>query len=383
MWSKDNHQGQKRRLSALDEQLWNGTLELPYPANNKKHDERAEIPEHWTLLHIPKTAGDSLMLDAPKHLPIGTTLTGNCESSLARTKKDAPIVVLLREPTSHVLSQFLECKYDWWGKAQTNGTSFPGMGKLDDVMGGFDAWIKHFVDIARHRKYGPSVAFNCYDPYNMQARYLAAGVSLSGAHLTRQRKDRFPSVTAAKKKLMQQVQVVGIVKHYPASICLLEYHAMGGQLVTPECQVCDETTQKISLATSDALFHEAHDVPPHSISMISNATRAIIEGEMTRVDKELYRAGLKLFQQEVDAVYEATGVDLLCRPPQQMLKGAAKSGKRNSSEKRLILPPTRTSRQLGVIYQLALITGLLGLVTWVFVFAPRQRRRNRRHVGRR
>jgi len=388
MWNDQwPRQQQRRRLSDADRMLWKGTLHLPRspaqgPNDNdeggrQKEEPTAEdatgrsstdqqslvklqIPDRWTLLHIPKTAGDSFMRDTPNHLPLGTFLRGNHEESLARTYNHAPILTLLREPTSHVLSQYLECKYDRWAQEATKGTGFPGMGKLDDVMGGFDEWIQHFVDAVRQENYGDSSAFHCYDPYNMQSRYLAADRSLWRAHVTRKREDRFPSVDVAKENLLNKIHLVGIVKHYAASLCLLEYHAMGGQLVTPECQVCNETTRKIALATSGNLTHEKHSVPPHSIDMISNKTRASIEREMTLTDQEIYRTGLELFEKDVDAVYKATGVDLLCR------RWASQPPLSPLDEGFLISPSTtRAIPQVGITLQCTWMSGLLGLLVWV------------------
>ena len=101
---------------------------------------------------------------------------------------------------------------------------------------------------------------------------------------------------------------MGIVEHYPASLCLFEYLAGGRQFLTEGCQLCEGG----KLRVAKSLIHEAHNVPPHSIDSISNVTRLMIQN-MTAFDQQLYESARGIFQRHVDQVREETGIDLLCR----------------------------------------------------------------------
>ena len=73
------------------------------------------------------------------------------------------IFTVLRAPRAHVISQFLECRYDKWGIKVTKQTAFPREG-TDPAD--FKLWLKHFA-----QGWEPSMGdFNCYNPTNMQAR---------------------------------------------------------------------------------------------------------------------------------------------------------------------------------------------------------------------
>ena len=73
------------------------------------------------------------------------------------------VVVNFRDPMHHILSQFLECKYNPWGKRVTKNTGFPGYGKYNNVMDGFNEWISYFA--TKPNYYGDrKFIFNCYEP---------------------------------------------------------------------------------------------------------------------------------------------------------------------------------------------------------------------------
>jgi len=225
----------RRSLSSVDKTTFEGILTSKSAGGNtaKQHAGNAAL-KHIVFIHIPKTGGDSFMKDSPRHMAKGQTLKGNHEKSFlysaSNEMNDDPgiqAMVMLRNPLAHVLSQFLECKYDDWGQIVTNHTDFPGYGQFYSVLAGFDSWIEHFVTNAE--KYGESHAYNCYDPWNMQTRYMAVKDDLN-AHYPTTQEGRFPSLTKAQASLRNPRLIVGILEHYAASLCLLEYHALQGQL---------------------------------------------------------------------------------------------------------------------------------------------------------
>ena len=247
------------------------------------------------------------MKEAGKHMLIGTNVTGNREGSFLSSRTSLPMVVFLRDPMSHVLSQFLECKYDSWGRKVTNHTGFPGYDDLNDPLEGFDEWVRHFDQLKTNgTKVGYNSTYRCYDPHNMQSRYFATQ-QRSSPHNANNMADRWPNIDIARKRL-DRVQVVGIVEYYPASLCLFEYFAGGHQFLTQGCQVCHGG----QLDVVKSLIHEAHHVPSHSIDSISDVTRIMIQN-MTAIDLQFYESGRDMFQRQVDQLREETGIDLLCR----------------------------------------------------------------------
>ena len=71
----------------------------------------------------------------------------------------------LRNPRKHVYSQFLECKYDNWGKGRTKDTNFPRNATDPEDMAD---WVSFFHDDWNVTK----GCFNTYNPINMQSRWF-------------------------------------------------------------------------------------------------------------------------------------------------------------------------------------------------------------------
>ena len=125
-------------------------------------------------IHIPKTAGESFMQDSVNFLPTETMLRGNGERTMEETRQwkyeRTKLTVFLRHPWKHVLSQFLECKYDLWGRMVTRRTGFPGKDK-ETTTAGFSEWLEHFLSdrervrlpqIRRSEELYAYSDYNCY-----------------------------------------------------------------------------------------------------------------------------------------------------------------------------------------------------------------------------
>ena len=110
------------------------------------------------IMHIPKTAGRSLLydfmnltgrnvqlIDFPqssdeiakgKDIHYKYNSREDCLYKMNRNKKNW-MVSMFRSPREQVYSLFLECKYDGWGKRTTFGTGFPR--HTNDLVG-FSKW---------------------------------------------------------------------------------------------------------------------------------------------------------------------------------------------------------------------------------------------------
>ena len=77
-------------------------------------------------------------------------------------------VSLFREPRSHVLSQYLECRGASWAiaarDAEAKGSNHAAFATNAPLVSGFAAWLRGFVANGTHHGFG------CYAPWNMQAR---------------------------------------------------------------------------------------------------------------------------------------------------------------------------------------------------------------------
>jgi hypothetical protein len=360
------------------------------------------------------------MKDSPQHMPIGASLKGNIEESLRWTNRTYPLMVFFRDPTSHVLSQFLECKYDGWGQRVTKGTGFPGYipnnaastqpntlsKEFQNALQGFDEWVQHFMYHAYHPDawkspytytvnglppgqephYGERVAYKCYDPFNMQSRYLTTDRRKEGGHIATHPFHRFPNAADAIQAMSSAFEVVGIVEYYAASICLWEYHAGGRRFLTRACQVCVDG--KLLLAHKPQ-SHESHGVPPHSVSAISKETLQKIQQNLTVIDQQLYQASLERFLRDVDVVFQETGVDLLCRPPKTKPKqppnGPSTTTTKNTANATAtattstVLPASSSSssssQNVNILERSDIIlsmVGLLGVLMVAYLFRKRQ-----------
>ena len=285
----------RRRVSPSDHFIRLGTIAgSALPARN------------WVFVHIPKTGGDSFQHDAQKFLPLGSTLVGNDETSFAETPgKVGDMVVLMRKPESHVLSQFMQCAHSPnWGmptvreyeSSHPSEAQFPHTGvNPSPVYGGFVEWLHHFES--------SSIAWGCYNPRDLQATRS----QINSEHAP------FPPHSTLTERL-ESLGAVLITEHYLASVCLFEYRAVG--FLTPHC-AC---TARSELKRSS--HHDAHGVPKHSINDIDEKTLELIRS-MTRDDAELYAAALARFKAEVHEVFAATGVDLLCEEEER--KGSSET----------------------------------------------------------
>lgn len=112
------------------------------------------------MVHIPKTAGSSLRSDLQRALlasSIDVVDSEKCildryersETSQLTTHRHQHVqpaalrVAMFRSPRAHVLSEYLECRYDTsWTNRYKSNSGFPDNGTLED---GFLRWLGHFA----------------------------------------------------------------------------------------------------------------------------------------------------------------------------------------------------------------------------------------------
>lgn len=235
------------------------------------------------LHHIPKTAGTSAYLDLNRitHSRIGSQEC--CYVNAANSSSN--IVSFLRDPTEHVYSQFLECKYDKrWGTKVTKNTSFPRNG--NDVSD-FLLWLRHFQKVN-------ATDFNCYHPYNMQTRSFDP--YCTDTHKYLKFSETAPMVAVHN---MMSLSFVGLQDLYRLSLCMMVYFTL--KYFPDECK-CGQSmkTHKIT-----------HFVPTHSVRDLNTEHFELIDS-YTQFDKTLYRIAVERFWVNVKSAERNLNMSLSC-----------------------------------------------------------------------
>jgi hypothetical protein len=292
-----------KSAEAMPQKIWSGASSRRLgPAITGRYNE-------FRLIHIPKTAGTSLGKDA-KNDDFVQSLNMrflNWEWCFPPHRKDDAFhLMMLRSPRAHVMSQFLECKYDWWGKLVTQNTTFPRT--LDDDLG-FAVWLDHFWP---PRAYECDCAdmgdcdclraddFNCYNPHNMQARSLTCtGTGPYNSHHVAQDTGIVPSAQEAVANL-GKIEWVGILELYDESLCLFFYKVEGR--LRDHC-ACEQNNPE--------RHHDAHGVPPHNVEDQAKAVLDLVD-RITAVDQVVYRAAAHRVVNELRVLEKKAGVQILC-----------------------------------------------------------------------
>jgi len=244
------------------------------------------FPKSFRHIHIPKTAGTSTRRELNNRFNLD--LRWNEDPYLNRFNPSSFNFVFLREPRKHVYSQFLECKYAKWGKQQTNLTTFP-RDSTDEA--GMREWVNFFLN-DWHPDKGD---FNCYNPWNMQTRYLGT----RDAHHLSTIDLKEPSVAIAENHL-RNLNFVGLVDYYKESMCALNFVLDGSFF---EGCMCNE--HEVNLT------RETHGIPKHSIEDLDETTIASID-KMTTSDAKLYKRFRELFRLKILQLEDEMNVQIMC-----------------------------------------------------------------------
>jgi len=274
--------------------------------------------------HVPKTGGTSLIHELHSSFPnegvdAAAGIYERCLSALPSTDF---VVTMLRSPRSHVISQYEECRYDPWGQHHTTD-DFPRRGRAQDD---FVEWLGHF---SPQRWQVESGDFNCYNPFNMQARSItcveddehhAVSDSLHGGkpylkcnespvHHVWRGMPTSPDDALAVSQLDRKARFVGILELYEESWCLLNYQLR--RILPAHCS-CDGYG-----VLADLLKHERLSTPAHGeegsldVSEFNSSTIAAIDA-ITAMDHSVYQAALTRFFAELRDLEKATDATLIC-----------------------------------------------------------------------
>ena len=232
------------------------------------------------LHHIPKTGGTSARL---KLNSLGEWNIEHTECCFKSIPPQRAVVSFIRRPRDQVYSQYLECRYDIWGKSVTKNTAFP---RSSSDENDFAIWLQHF----EKSKYN----FNCYHPYNMQTRSFLPTCLDSHSYVAMDK-----SLAAAAIDNMLSMTAVGITHHFKLSICVIMY-ILTHQFPT-ECN-CRQEFKTV---------HETHGVPVHSTESLNASIMQYVH-KNSHYDDMLYQAALIKFWNQVHTIEAITQSSLRC-----------------------------------------------------------------------
>ena len=166
---------------------------------------------------------------------------------------------------------------------------------MANATAGFGEWVRHFTSAgggeARALDYDPWSDYDCYNPWNMQTRYMTT--SAHPHHLT-DASEREPNVTRAMR-VLDEFFFVGITEFYELSLCAFEYAVSGAT----KCACAADHHLRVNVRKET---QELHSIPPRgcSIEDVDERTQLLVD-DLTRQDRELYDHALSRFWTMIDS----------------------------------------------------------------------------------
>ena len=222
---------------------------------------------------------------------------------------------------THVLSQFLHCKY---GAGDSDRAAFP---RGPGVYSGFEEWITHFLQLRdQQQTMATSMstterskqAFSCYNPWNMQTRYLTSEeqdrasrcpFKLCPCHVASVSEFN-PDIHLGKRAIQHVVNFVGIADLYVESLCLLHFRSHNS---VPQSCACG------GVGPLTSTTNNTHRVPHHDIGDLPQDLLKKAS-PLVQQDVQLFAYALKRFEQELRHASKSTGVQMVCEDRLRKLK---------------------------------------------------------------
>eukprot|EP00928_Gymnodinium_smaydae_P030266 TRINITY_DN22549_c0_g1_i1.p1 TRINITY_DN22549_c0_g1~~TRINITY_DN22549_c0_g1_i1.p1 ORF type:complete len:301 (-),score=48.43 TRINITY_DN22549_c0_g1_i1:36-938(-) len=255
------------------------------------------------LFHIAKTAGTSAAHDLDTYVNAHGDFRHRecCYPSLGETE-NSDVVTFLREPVSHVFSQWMHCK-------QNKDDYFNPQGLPETLT----AWLEHWSRVGDATP-SPRNAFNCYMPSNLQARALTctkrkcsySTPGLDSSVLNDTDGSFTINETLARERIAHDVFAVGLTEFYQESLCLV--HAKRERNIPEQCN-CENARawRKFKMA------NQTHGgAAPAREDKVTHADVKMIK-RLNRIDDRLYQVALERFERDVRSVERQYGKRILCQ----------------------------------------------------------------------
>lgn len=306
-------------------------------------------------LHIPKSAGSSWALDMQKIVSPGYSVVSQegCYSLHEENPHLEGVTVMLRDPRSHVLSQFNMC-HTHWVSAWRNESIFASGAHGKQVPGRFEDWVSAWRDLAargwrgnftpsaellkqgevrllirEHRLkawadppysaqpgthlnvqdwpwldgggtiwHHAKMPYECYSPLDLQSRRLTCKRPLEYLE---------PVVVADAVENLNGSWFFGFAEEYQASVCM--FHAKFAKHLPDYCDCTVHTLWKTFHAHKENTKERKFD--SRKIAHLPKDLLMSID-ELTVIDRYLYKFAWERFVSEARAVKERFGKTVLC-----------------------------------------------------------------------
>lgn len=188
------------------------------------------------------------------------------------TTKAKHVYTIVRNPRTHVISQYFHCK-----------ESRPHRNRAHFMPERLDEWLDAHVSHIQNATHVPN--FRCYNPINMQSTYAA-----------------FDKNTT-KAALKQRYNVIGVHSQMDKTVCIIFLWFTG--YFPPQCNCSmDQNNRRL------ARKHD-HGVSHHGDTFNTTASQKAAIDILTQTDALLYKMATELFEEQIQEVEEELGV-VLC-----------------------------------------------------------------------
>eukprot|EP00928_Gymnodinium_smaydae_P034407 TRINITY_DN2438_c0_g1_i2.p1 TRINITY_DN2438_c0_g1~~TRINITY_DN2438_c0_g1_i2.p1 ORF type:complete len:324 (+),score=73.87 TRINITY_DN2438_c0_g1_i2:52-972(+) len=262
------------------------------------------------IFHIAKTGGTSANGDIRRHVNAGNFSGSECCYPSREKLANTDVVTFLREPVSHVFTQWMHCK-------QNKDAWFNPQGLPQTLT----AWLEHWTKVGDvplsggNDSLSEGNAFRCYMPINLQARamsctrehcrYTTAGLDSSilddsdGSYMINE--------ALARQRVAHDSFAVGLLEFYQESLCLMQ--AKRNHDLPEQCN-CDNATAWNEFA----MRNFTHNSTNHASEDKMTAADVKMIRELTSIDERLYEVAFERFKREIHEVEMQYGKRILCRP---------------------------------------------------------------------
>mmetsp|Transcript_5785 Transcript_5785/g.21058 ORF Transcript_5785/g.21058 Transcript_5785/m.21058 type:complete len:339 (+) Transcript_5785:114-1130(+) len=295
-----------------------------------------DLTQRAIFLHIPKTGGTTFNKDVhfrkAKRYGISfaqfETTQGNEQCLSSFDTEGKTLLMLVRDPRTHVLSEFMHCATSNAKGAplrrqrfndtrrRLGKTPFPTTSNSTYTLyDSFDEWVSWYIDArgggddARLvQPLGEEERFDfCYTPINLQTYALVGSGSnhvQTPEEVERLWNQQFADTLRRAREAAASFHWVGLLEYYQQSICMLHFTLY--RRAAPYCDCRNPRSWKA--------FHPDHDrhgVRPHSIHQVAAATLRKVD-RITRADRALYEELKADFFRRAARYEAAAGGKLLC-----------------------------------------------------------------------
>jgi hypothetical protein len=284
----------------------------------RKGDPSNGMPQDVHILHISQCTGRSATEDLKQHVKGTVYSKETCfDDELADQKR---VVAFLRNPRSHVLSQYYHCdtmRQELMSALRKTGHSGPfrktGDGNEKQNWPDLSGWLDHWASLKENVENGTASqkdTLHCYLPINLQVRQMSCKargtqkfVGLDAQALSHP--TNYAGNVSVALSNIQRIAHVGITEFYQESMCL--FHVQEFDEFPPYCN-CENLTAWKSFSQK----RESHGVIYHpSWENITQSDFKRIDA-LTHEDWQLYTAGIERFTAEIHQAEQRFNKKILC-----------------------------------------------------------------------